>query len=77
MDGAPILSIEMAQNKDLQGCSASLRRTRPVAFRGIPTLARVAAWGGEFPLSGRRNVGEIGLSGAPRFRTASIALEQP
>jgi uncharacterized protein GlcG (DUF336 family) len=73
MDGAPILSIEIAQNKAytalfgfptqdffnfIQG-DASL-------LAGIPTLARVTAWGGGFPINvGGEIVGAIGVSGAP------------
>src|SRR3981189_1846557 len=54
MDGAPILSIEMAQNKAY------------TALFGVPTLARVAAWGGGFPIKiNGEIVGAIGLSGAP------------
>jgi len=59
------------------GLSASLRRTRPVAFAGIPTL-RVWRRGVEdFPLSDGEIVGEIGLSGAPTVQNGVIALEQP
>ncbi len=55
MDGAPILSIEMAL---IQG--------DPSLLAGIPTLARVAAWGGGFPIKVNGEiVGAIGLSGAP------------
>jgi uncharacterized protein GlcG (DUF336 family) len=73
MDGAPILGIEIAQNKAytalfgvpthdffnfIQGDTSLLA--------GMPTLARVAAWGGGFPIKvGGEIVGVIGLSGAP------------
>jgi uncharacterized protein GlcG (DUF336 family) len=66
MDGAPILCIEMAQNKAytaLLGVSTQeffdFIQGDPSLLAGIPTLARVAAWGGGFP------IGAIGLSGAP------------
>ena len=52
MDGAPILSIEMAQNKAytaLFGVSTqdffNFIQGDPSLLAGIPTLARVAAWG--------------------------------
>jgi uncharacterized protein GlcG (DUF336 family) len=73
MDGAPILSIEMAQNKAytaLFGVSTqdffNLIQGDPSLLAGIPTLARVAAWGGGFPIKVNGEVvGAIGLSGAP------------
>src|SRR3954453_10332326 len=38
----------------------------PSLLAGIPTLARVAAWGGGFPIKvNGQVVGAIGLSGAP------------
>src|SRR5260370_14125535 len=54
-------------------CSASPRRTfstlsrgDPSLLAGIPNLARVAAWGGGFPIKvDGEIVGAIGLSGAP------------
>jgi uncharacterized protein GlcG (DUF336 family) len=53
MDGAPILSIEMAQNKAytaLFGVSTqdffNFIQGDPSLLAGIPTLPRVAAWGG-------------------------------
>jgi uncharacterized protein GlcG (DUF336 family) len=56
MDGAPILCIEMAQNKAytaLLGVSThgffDFIQGDPSLLAGIPTLARVAAWGGGFP----------------------------
>src|SRR5437870_13428619 len=57
MDGAPILCIEMAQNKAytaLFGVSTQdffdFIQRDPSLLAGIPTLARVAAWGGGFPI---------------------------
>src|SRR6266487_4628224 len=57
MDGAPILCIEMAQNKAytaLFGVSTqdffNFIQGDPSLLAGIPTLARVAAWGGGFPI---------------------------
>ena len=73
MDGAPILCIEMAQNKAytaLIGVSTQdffdFIQRDPSLLAGIPTLARVAAWGGGFPIKvDGEIVGAIGLSGAP------------
>src|SRR5881296_4343853 len=73
MDGAPILSIEMAQNKAytaLFGVSTqdffNFIQGDPSLLAGIPTLSRVAAWGGGFPIKvNGAVVGAIGLSGAP------------
>jgi uncharacterized protein GlcG (DUF336 family) len=73
MDGAPILSIEMAQNKAytaLFGVSTqdffNFIQSDPSLLAGIPALARVAAWGGGFPIKVNGDVvGAIGLSGAP------------
>jgi uncharacterized protein GlcG (DUF336 family) len=73
MDGAPIPTIEMAQNK---ACTALLGVSTqdffnfiqgdPSLLAGIPTLARVAAWAGGFPVKVNREVvGAIGVSGAP------------
>ena len=57
MDGAPILCVEMAQNKAytaLFGVSTQeffdFIQDDPSLLAGIPTLARVAAWGGGFPI---------------------------
>ncbi|MDB5497146.1 MAG: hypothetical protein JWP28_1177, partial [Phenylobacterium sp.] len=69
MDGAPILSIEMAQNKAytaLFGVSTqdffNFIQGDPSLLAGIPTLARVAAWGGGFPIKVNGEiVGAIGL----------------
>ena len=73
MDGSPILCIEMAQNKAytaLFGVSTQdffdFIQRDPSLLAGIPTLARVAAWGGGFPIKvDGEIVGAIGLSGAP------------
>src|SRR2546422_11679243 len=73
MDGAPILCIEMAQNKAytaLFGVSTqdffNFIQGDASLLAGIPTLARVAAWGGGFPIKVNGEVvGAIGLSGAP------------
>ena len=73
MDGAPIPPIEMAQNKAytaLLGVSMqdffNFIQGDPSLLAGIPTLARVAAWGGGFPVKVNGEVvGAIGLSGAP------------
>src|SRR5579864_8651519 len=73
MDGAPLPTIEMAQNKAytaLFGVSTqdffNFIQGDPSLLAGIPTLARVAAWGGGFPIKVNGEVvGAIGLSGAP------------
>jgi len=73
MDEAPILCIEMAQNKAytaLFGVSTqdffNFIKGDPSLLAGIPTLSRVAAWGGGFPIKVNGEVvGAIGLSGAP------------
>src|ERR1700724_4725348 len=73
MDGAPIPTIEMAQNKAytaLLGVSTqdffNFIQGDPSLLAGIPTLARMAAGGGGFPIKGNGEiVGAIGLSGAP------------
>jgi uncharacterized protein GlcG (DUF336 family) len=88
MDGAPILSIEMSQNKAytaLFGVSTQeffdFIQGDPSLLAGIPTLARVAAWGGGFPIKVNGEiVGAIGLSGAPAVQndvdcaTAALVL---
>jgi len=86
MDGAPILCIEMAQNKaytasfgvSTQDFFDFIQRD-PSLLAGIPTLARVAAWGGGFPIKvDGEIVGAIGVSGAPAVQNnvdcASAAL---
>jgi uncharacterized protein GlcG (DUF336 family) len=73
MDGAPILAIEIAQNKAytaLIGVSTqdffNFIQSDPSLLAGMPTLARMAAWGGGFPIKvDGEIVGAIGLSGAP------------
>ena len=86
MDGAPILCIEMALNKAytaLFGVSTqdffNFIKGDPSLLAGIPTLSRVAAWGGGFPIKvDGEIVGAIGLSGAPAVQNdvdcASAAL---
>ena len=73
MDGASIPTIEIAQNKAytaLFGVSTqdffNFIKGDPSLLAGIPTLARVAAWGGGFPIKVNGEiVGAIGISGAP------------
>jgi uncharacterized protein GlcG (DUF336 family) len=73
MDGAPIPTIEMAQNKAytaLLGVSTQdffkFIQSDPSLLAGIPTLSRMAAWGGGFPIKVDGEViGAIGVSGAP------------
>ena len=73
MDGAPIPTTEMAQNKAytaLFGVSTqdlfNFIQGDPSLLAGMPTLARMAAWGGGFPIKvDGEIVGAIGLSGAP------------
>src|SRR5713226_8799411 len=73
MDGAPIPTIEMAQNKAytaLLGVSTqdffNFIQSDPSLLAGIPTLGRMAAWGGGFPIKVNGEVvGAIGVSGAP------------
>jgi uncharacterized protein GlcG (DUF336 family) len=73
MDGAPILSIEIAQNKAytaLFGVSTQdlfkFIQGDPSLLAGKPTVARMAAWGGGFPIKVNGEiVGVIGLSGTP------------
>ena len=73
MDGTPIPTIEIAQKKAytaLFGVSTqdffNFIQGDPSLLAGIPTLARVAAWGGGFPIRVNGEVvGAIGVSGAP------------
>ncbi|HEV7878490.1 heme-binding protein [Bradyrhizobium sp.] len=73
MDGAPILSIEIAQNKAYTALFGvptqdffNFIQRDPSLLAGIPTLARVAAYGGGFPIKvDGEIVGAIGVSGAP------------
>ena len=86
MDGAPILCIEIAQNKAytaLFGVSTQelfdFIQGDPSLLAGMPTLGRLAAWGGGFPIKvDGEIVGAIGLSGAPMVQNdvdcASAAL---
>ena len=86
MDGAPIPTIEMAQNKAytaLLGVSTkdffNFIQGDPSLLAGIPTLSRIAAWGGGFPIKVNGEiVGAIGVSGAPTVENdidcASAAL---
>src|SRR5579863_6778362 len=86
MDGAPIPTIEMAQNKAytaLLGVSTqdffNFIQGDPSLLAGIPTLSRIAAWGGGFPIKVNEEVvGAIGVSGAPAVQNdvdcASAAL---
>ena len=72
MDGAPILCIEIAQNKAYTALFGvptqdffNFIQGDPSLLAGMPTLARVAAWGGGFPIKvDGEIVGAIGLSGA-------------
>jgi uncharacterized protein GlcG (DUF336 family) len=87
MDGAPIFSIEIAQNKAytaLFGVSTqdlfNFIKSDPSLLAGMPTLARMAAWGGGFPIElNGEIVGAIGVSGAPTVQNdvdcAKAALE--
>jgi len=86
MDGASIPTIEIAQNKAytaLFGVSTqdffNFIQGDPSLLAGIPTLERVAAWGGGFPIKVNGEVvGAIGVSGAPTVQNdidcASAAL---
>src|SRR5580692_460153 len=73
MDGAPILAIEIAQNKAYTALFGfptqdffNFIQGDPSLLAGIPQAARVAAWGGGFPINvGGEIVGAIGVSGAP------------
>jgi uncharacterized protein GlcG (DUF336 family) len=86
MDGAPLPTIEMAQNKAytaLFGISSQeffdFIKGDPSLLAGIPTLARIAAWGGGLPIKvNGEDIGAIGVSGAPAVQNdvgvASAAL---
>ena len=73
MDGAPILCIEIAQNKAYTALFGlptldlfNAIQADPSLLAGMPTLPRMAAWGGGFPIKvDGEIVGAIGLSGAP------------
>jgi uncharacterized protein GlcG (DUF336 family) len=73
MDGAQILAIGIAQNKAytaLLGVSTqdlfNFIQSDPSLLVGMPTIPRLAAWGGGFPIKVNGEiVGAIGVSGAP------------
>jgi uncharacterized protein GlcG (DUF336 family) len=73
MDGASIPTIEIAQNKAYTALFGvptqdffNFIQGDPSLLAGIPTLGRVAAWGGGFPIKvDGEIVGAIGVSGAP------------
>ena len=72
MDGAPILSIEIAQNKAYTALFGvptqdffNFIQGDPSLLAGIPQVARVAAYGGGFPIKvDGAIVGAIGVSGS-------------
>src|ERR1700758_4567187 len=86
MDGASMPTIEIAQKKAytaLFGVSTqdffNFIQGDPSLLAGVPTLSRVAAWGGGFPIKlNGEVVGAIGVSGAPAVQNdvdcASAAL---
>jgi uncharacterized protein GlcG (DUF336 family) len=86
MDGASMPTIEIALNKAytaLFGVSTleffNFIQGDPSLLAGIPTLPRVAAWGGGFPIKVNGEVvGAIGVSGTPTVQNdidcASAAL---
>src|SRR4030088_3797343 len=88
MDGASMPAIEIAQKKAytaLFGVSTqdlfNLIQSDPSLLAGMPTLARMAAWGGGFPIKvDGEIIGAIGVSGAPTVQndgecaTAALAL---
>lgn len=71
MDGAPILSIDIAQNKAYTALFGfptedffAFINGDPSLLAGIPTLPRVAAYGGGLPIKiDGEIVGAIGVSG--------------
>src|SRR6476619_7082014 len=73
MDGAPILCIEITQNKAYTALFGvptqdffNFIQSDPSLLAGMPTLARVAAYGGGLPIKvDGELVGAIGVSGAP------------
>src|SRR3982075_4374568 len=77
MDGAAILCIEIAQNKAYTALFGvptqeffNFIQGDPSLLAGIPTLARVAAYGGGFPIKVNGGVvGAVGLSGGPTVQT--------
>src|SRR2546428_10473335 len=88
MDGASIPTIEIAQKKAytaLFGVSTQdvfdFIKGDPSLLAGIPTLARVAAWGGGFPIkvnrrSYRRDRAKRGAHGAERRRLRKGCLSR-
>jgi uncharacterized protein GlcG (DUF336 family) len=76
MDGAPILCIEMAQNKAYTALFGAPTEDfftfiagNPALLAGIPMQARIAAFGGGLPLKvDGEMVGAIGVSGAPSVK---------
>src|SRR5882672_4141540 len=80
MDGAPILSIEISQHKAytaLFGFATQdffkFIQTDPSLLVGIPQLARVAAYGGGFPIEIDGAIVGPSASAAGQFRTISTA----
>src|SRR6202521_4878514 len=81
MDGAPILCIEIAQNKAYTALFGAPTQDffdfiqgDPSLLAGIPTLARVAAYGGGFPIQvDGEIVRAIGVSGGPPVRKSSAS----
>jgi uncharacterized protein GlcG (DUF336 family) len=73
MDGAQILAIGIAQNKAYTALLAvstqdlfNFIQSDPSLLVGMPTIPRLAAWGGGFPIKVNGEiVGAIGVSGAP------------
>ena len=72
MDGAPILSIEIAQNKAYTALFGlptqdffNFIQGEPSLLAGIPQVRRMAAYGGGFPIKvDGAIVGAIGVSGS-------------
>src|SRR5260370_5668408 len=82
MDGAPILCIEIAQNKAytaLFGVSTqdlfNFIQSDASLLAGMPTLARVAAWGGGFPIHVKRT--SCWAAGRHRAPAAADGLSFP
>ena len=72
MDGAPILCIEIAQNKAYTALFGvptqdffDFIQGDPALLAGLPTLARVAAYGGGFPIQVEGDI--VGAIGCPRL----------
>ena len=76
MDGASIPTIEIARNKAYTALFVvptqeffNFIQGDPSLLAGIPTLPRVAAWVGGFPIKVNGEiVGAIGVSAAPRVQ---------